>query len=429
VLFRSETRGRPFSIPRGPKGDTIGNPKEILKLIEIDKEKNTEESLINLIRKCAEFYLWGYIELLKKKAKKANFKKAYQTAKNCLKEKDAIQDVSLSACIMGSNREEELERCLKSIDGKVDEIIYVDTGSSDNSIKVAEKYGAKTEHFKWIDDFSAARNYSISFATKKWILIIDTDEELIGDPKEAIREGIKNGCDSISFRLADIRDGKEVGEMSSNVRMMRREYCHYELPVHNQITGWAQRYYAGDVTLKHYGYEMTSDERKKRNEQTMKIALKYLEENDSPLMCYNVAVNCMMKRNYGDAIEWFQKAISGKDRLSQDYYLQAHTYLVKIYSLLRETVKMLETARVINELRPNTELFYDLGAFFYQEHNYQEAMKYFDAYLKVYDAHTPSEMFSTALDKKPVVERAMNYMKGVMEWESTRAEGRQSSSQ
>jgi len=330
---------------------------------------------------------------------------------------------------MGSNRAAELDRCLESIAGKVDEIIYVDTGSKDNSIEIAEKHGARIEHFEWIDDFSAARNYSISFATNKWILIIDTDEELIGDPKEAIRKAVKSGCDSVSFKLNDMRGGKVVGEMATNTRIMRREYCHFELPVHNQITGWAQRYYADDIILRHYGYEMTSEQRQKRNAQTKRIALKYLEDHDSPFMCFNVAVNCTMERNYGDAIEWFQKAISGKERLSEDYYLQAHTYLVKIYSMLRDVHSMLEHAEVINEIRPNIELFYDLGAYFYQEHNYQEAMKYFDAYLKVYNEHKPSEMFSTALDKKPIVERAMNYMKGVLEWESTREGGRQYSSQ
>ena len=124
------------------RGESIHNPKEILAFIEADKEQQTEESLIDLIRICGEFYLWDYVEGLKKQAKKRNLKKAYQEAKSVLKKREAIPDTSVSACIMGRDRAEGLERCLKSIHGKVDEIIYVDTGSKDNSVEIAEKYRA-----------------------------------------------------------------------------------------------------------------------------------------------------------------------------------------------------------------------------------------------------------------------------------------------
>jgi len=71
-----------------------------------------------------------------------------------------------------------LERCLDSIADLMDEIIIVDTGSTDNTIEIAKKYTDKIYHFDWIDDFSAARNFSFSKATMDYIYCADADEYL-----------------------------------------------------------------------------------------------------------------------------------------------------------------------------------------------------------------------------------------------------------
>ncbi|MBI2653785.1 glycosyltransferase [Candidatus Woesearchaeota archaeon] len=74
---------------------------------------------------------------------------------------------SLSLCIVTKNEENHLEQCLNSVKNIVDEIIIVDTGSTDRTKEIAKKFGAKIYDFKWIDDFSAARNESLKHATKK----------------------------------------------------------------------------------------------------------------------------------------------------------------------------------------------------------------------------------------------------------------------
>lgn len=69
-----------------------------------------------------------------------------------------------------------LARCLTSLQGWVDEIVVVDTGSTDGTVAVAESFGATIGHFAWVDDFSAARNHALSLATSEWVLVIDADE-------------------------------------------------------------------------------------------------------------------------------------------------------------------------------------------------------------------------------------------------------------
>ncbi len=84
---------------------------------------------------------------------------------------------SISLCMIVKNEGEILEDFLKCVKDCVDEIIIVDTGSTDNSKEIASRYGSVFD-FKWEDDFSAARNFSISKATKDWILWLDPDEKL-----------------------------------------------------------------------------------------------------------------------------------------------------------------------------------------------------------------------------------------------------------
>lgn len=86
--------------------------------------------------------------------------------------------VSISLCMIVKNEENVLKRCLDSICDLVDEIIIVDTGSTDSTKEIAKKYTDKLYDFVWTDDFSDARNYSFSKCTKDYIYVADADEYL-----------------------------------------------------------------------------------------------------------------------------------------------------------------------------------------------------------------------------------------------------------
>ena len=86
--------------------------------------------------------------------------------------------ITISLCMIVKNEESVLERCLDSLKGLMDEIIIVDTGSTDKTKEIALRYTDKVYDFKWCDDFSAARNYASSFATCEYIYTADADEVL-----------------------------------------------------------------------------------------------------------------------------------------------------------------------------------------------------------------------------------------------------------
>ena len=84
----------------------------------------------------------------------------------------------LSLCMIVKNEEKLLPGCLESAKDFVDEIIIVDTGSTDKTIEIAKQYNAKIYEHPWENNFSKHRNQSISYATSDWILYLDADEEL-----------------------------------------------------------------------------------------------------------------------------------------------------------------------------------------------------------------------------------------------------------
>jgi tetratricopeptide (TPR) repeat protein len=100
--------------------------------------------------------------------------------------------MDLSFCIIVKNEASALPRCLDSVKSVVDEIIVVDTGSSDRTIEIARSYGARVYSFEWCNDFSAARNASLQYAQGDWVLVLDADETLVPDSIPALKQALRS---------------------------------------------------------------------------------------------------------------------------------------------------------------------------------------------------------------------------------------------
>jgi tetratricopeptide (TPR) repeat protein len=100
--------------------------------------------------------------------------------------------MNLSLCIIVKNEEATLPRTLDSVKGIVDETIVLDTGSSDRTREIAKEFGAKVYRFEWCDDFAAARNECLKYATGDWILVLDADEMLVPQIVPQIKQAIQS---------------------------------------------------------------------------------------------------------------------------------------------------------------------------------------------------------------------------------------------
>ncbi len=101
---------------------------------------------------------------------------------------------TVALCMIVKNEESHLPGCLESVLGLVDQVVVVDTGSTDRTVEIAAKAGAAVHFFPWIDDFAAARNESLRHATCDWVLWMDADERLNGlGAQDCLRRVISSG--------------------------------------------------------------------------------------------------------------------------------------------------------------------------------------------------------------------------------------------
>ena len=145
----------------------------------------------------------------------------------------------ISACYIVRNEAAKLARSLDSLQGTVDEIIVVDTGSTDDTVSVAEEHGARVFHFPWRDDFAAARNVSLSKATGDWILVVDADEYFAGGVGKNIRPVVERygkEADLLIFlrRELDEDNGKVLLDTYVSRLLRRVEGLAYEGAIHEE---------------------------------------------------------------------------------------------------------------------------------------------------------------------------------------------------
>ncbi|GAB4345153.1 MAG: hypothetical protein Kow0099_25190 [Candidatus Abyssubacteria bacterium] len=105
----------------------------------------------------------------------------------------------ISLCMIARNESSCIGRCLTSVRDVVDEIIVLDTGSTDETTEIARRLGAKVFHHSWNDDFSEARNRSLEHATGDWILVLDADETIARRDLEKIRALARGNFDGYRF--------------------------------------------------------------------------------------------------------------------------------------------------------------------------------------------------------------------------------------
>lgn len=102
--------------------------------------------------------------------------------------------ITVSLCMIVKNEEDVLARCLESVSGLVDEIVIVDTGSTDRTREIAERFTNRVYDFTWVDDFAAARNYAFSLAEKDYCMWLDADD-VIQDADQAVFQTLKEALD------------------------------------------------------------------------------------------------------------------------------------------------------------------------------------------------------------------------------------------
>jgi tetratricopeptide (TPR) repeat protein len=142
----------------------------------------------------------------------------------------------LSLAMIVKNEARCLARCLRSVQAVADEIVIADTGSTDETVKIAAQFGAKVCHFTWINDFAAARNFALAQATGDWILVLDADEHASETLAREIREFIQGSPQIGRLKIvSDFRHHDQTLQSSTFVSRLFPRGAKFEGRIHEQI--------------------------------------------------------------------------------------------------------------------------------------------------------------------------------------------------
>ena len=218
------------------------------------------------------------------------------------KKSKASAAIKISACYMVKNAASDLRRSIKSLAAYVDEIIVVDTGSTDSTVAVAESFGAKIFHEPWQDDFSAPRNVALRAAKGNWIVFLDADEFFVNDTAKNLRAVIKlaqkinSKCLAVKWVNVDADNDNAIINFNYVNRIFENAPdVRYVGKIHEEI-------YRGDkpltgvpvpadlLTLWHTGYSKNISRAK--SERNLKLLLEELATTDKPERIYAYLTDC-----------------------------------------------------------------------------------------------------------------------------------------
>tara|TARA_Y100000310_G_scaffold330801_1_gene403112 strand:- start:116 stop:1165 length:1050 start_codon:yes stop_codon:yes gene_type:complete len=292
------------------------------------------------------------------------------------------------------NEELFLEQCLNSVKDLVDEIIVVDTGSTDKTKEIAKKFTDRIFDFKWCDDFSKARNESLKYATKEWILVLDADESLSETNHSKIRELLRD-TNKVGFSLIHrnyIDDSNAAGWVASKtdsypeskvasgwypepiIRLFKNnKNISYKGVVHESV--YDSLVELGEIAnlkipIHHYG-KLDKEKLKQKDFLYEKLGQKKAIEGKDFYAFYELGRQYLHNGKLVEAVESFEKSIELKRDYFESWFMLGSTYLLK--NELDNALSKLRKAQSLNQNYP--PIYANLGVIFAKKKEFEKAIK------------------------------------------------------
>ncbi len=256
------------------------------------------------------------------------------------------EGLRLSLCMIVRDEEEMLPRCLAAAVDAVDEVVVVDTGSSDATVEIARSFGARVLAHEWSGSFAQARNVSFDAASGDWLLFLDADEVLMAEDVASLRSLLGRTWRE-AFSLTEINytgelnDGAAVTHDALRVVRNRAEY-RFEGRVHEQIAArlpgyLPERFEASGVRIEHYGYLAAVRRSRGKSERNIELLkMEQAEGSSTPFLHYNLGSEYAAAGDPVAALAEFERAWALL--LASAAELDRHEYAP---ALLARTVKAL----------------------------------------------------------------------------------------
>lgn len=308
---------------------------------------------------------------------------------------DVVQKpAGISLCMIVKNEERFLEQCLRSAADAVDEIIIVDTGSTDRTIEIARSFGATVIEREWRNDFAWARNQSIEPATKRWILFLDADEELTPESKNALRElktvpAHRHALFVRCFNESD--DYRGTGAMSHSLvrifpndeRIRFRGLIH-EFPTLDNNPGGLPTANSS-IAIVHHGYLKDVVAERNKAARNLEIVRAATEQDPSdPYQWFNLGTTAFLNGDYEAARDALEEMRRINGRQPRGFMPNGLAVLAEIYcDKLREPEKGESVVHDALAFSPHyANAHFQLGKVLIAQRRFDEARKAFEAAIE-----------------------------------------------
>ncbi|MDR0927587.1 MAG: glycosyltransferase [Ignavibacteria bacterium] len=241
---------------------------------------------------------------------------------------------TIGAAIIAKNESVNIERCLASVRSLCEQIVLVDTGSTDNTAVLAAKCGADVVYHKWQNDFSEARNYAISHLYTDWVLSIDADEELVISTFDiSLLKPINTDVGGLSVLLNNFLDAELATSKTHRfTRIFRNDNrIRFVGKIHEQvaqsITDAGFAIIESDIVLNHYGYIGKNIEKQERNIELLQAELQ--DNADDAYTKFHLANTYFAAGNNALAFDTYTSIIASP-QLSEVQMQEVHTKMAQI---------------------------------------------------------------------------------------------------
>lgn len=264
-----------------------------------------------------------------------------------------MSKIPVSVCIIAKNEEKHIENCLSRLKPYGFEIVVTDTGSTDRTKEIAQKYADKVLDFEWIDDFAAARNFCAENASNNWIMALDCDEYISNIDISSMRIYMQKYPRRIGMlHLTSILNNDDgQGFVNNDVfRLYNKNFYTFINPIHEQIvkikpeerTNVTQSFMIPTEII-HHGYCLDEDEMKKKQERNLNLLYKALEKDQNDVYTlFQIAQSLLMLDKYEQALEYYEKAMSYTPSTDYEYVREMIMALARVYIILERQDEALD---------------------------------------------------------------------------------------
>lgn len=307
--------------------------------------------------------------------------------------------MSISLCMIVKNEEAALPKCLNSVKNFVDEMIVLDTGSSDRTPQIAQEFGAKVYNFQWSNNFSTARNAALKYVTSDWVLVLDADEILTPNIVPQIQSVIQSD-EYILINLVR----QEIGAAQSPYSLVSRLFrnhpeIRFERPYHalvddsvaailNKQPHWQVGYLQG-IAILHAGYQKSAIAQNNKYAKAQAAMLEFLSTHPhDPYVCSKLGALYVETGKVSQGVELLQRG------LSQTTASPNAVKETRLRELTSQSQQMNLASVAANSPRPEImqseenyeilyELHYHLGIAHSHLKNPQQALIHYQAAIKL----------------------------------------------